>query len=489
MRTARLTLLVLSGMSLISTSVWPKFGVIKSHARFVMYHPPGFHAYGREIHLEVDSADLRAGLMMVPRIQRFLQDGLERQDFKLAPDARTVLQCTLTDATAFLETVTRSESVNVRVGEHEEEEKEGKKRHVEDCRTQTAPVTYIVSSGHLAMQVRAKDAQTRTLLMNQLVEHVYRQESPIAGPPRCHGETYGVLGGQLQDSLAILSQLGDEAGTDALALAAGYDEPREVMLAVDDELKPGNAQAEAGGWQEALNTWTNTSVHSSATEAARQYNLGVGHEALAALAMRNWELNDAGSHLDRSQECYAQALKLDPQEKYFRDTVARVQIDGQLLQLQVQQAAEEASARPDSAPDPTPRKPAPAATSVLTIPLESWPSGDPDPVHDYRVYVRTRLSAQRGRPAEALKQELLASAADYQVQPGVAAQVLDSETRRLAVVQQNTEKYREDFQAAAASGTITAEERQMLRKRQRILHLSDEQVKQIESQFRFQETN
>jgi hypothetical protein len=71
----------------------------------------------------------------------------------------------------------------------------------------------------------------------------------------------------------------------------------------------------------------------------------------------------------------------------------------------------------------------------------------------------------------------------------VALQVLDSETRRLALVRQNMEKYREDFQAAAADAVITADERQMLRKRQQILHLADEQAKEIESQFKFQETD
>ena len=84
---------------------------------------------------------------------------------------------------------------------------------------------------------------------------------------------------------------------------------------------------------------------------------------------------------------------------------------------------------------------------------------------------------------------MLAAAGDYSVKPDEAQRVLDSETQRLAVMQRNLDQYREDFQAAAADGLITSEKRQMLRKRQQILHLSDAQVKAIEAKFGFQEAN
>jgi hypothetical protein len=450
-----------------------------------MYHPPVFHAYGHEIRLQVDSLDTRNGVMLAPRIQHLLEERLARHNFKMTPNARTLLQCTLTDATALLDTAPHLESVNLRLGEHAEQEKDGTTKQVEDCKVQTLPVIYLLSSGHLAMQVKAQDTQTQTVLMSQMVERVYRQESAIAGPPRCQGATYSVARGQLQDPLAILDLLGDQVVDETLPFVTGYDEPREVLLAVDDPLKSGNAQAMAGDWQDALGTWTNASMRSQPGEAARQYNLGVAHEILAATAMRNWDLDNASSHLYESQESYAQALKLDPKEKYFRDTMARVEMNRQMLQQQLEQASQEKSAGPGAEP----RQTASAASSLPAVSSQGWPPDESGSVHDYRVYLRTRLSAQKGRPAEALRQELLASAADYGVESDVALQVFDSETRRLALVRQNMEKYREDFQAAAADAVITADERQMLRKRQQILHLADEQAKEIESQFKFQETD
>jgi hypothetical protein len=486
MRRLGLICFVLVAAFLLCRPLWPKFGIIKTTVRFAIFHPPAFHAYGHQMRVEVDSADRRAGSAMAPRIQRRLEEGLSRQGFNLTPNARTLLLVSLTDSTAALTPTVRSEVVNVHVGEHNETDKDGNTKQVEDCKEQTSLVTYLISSGHLALDVKAKDTQTQSVVMSQTVERSYHHESAIAGPRRCNGAAYNLPVGQLQqDPLSILGPLGDDAASEVLALATGHDETREVLLAVDGELKRGNAQALAGDWKDALDTWTNASPRSRATQAARQYNLGVGHEVMAATAMHNWQLDDATSHLDQSQECYAQALKLTPKEEYFRNTMSRVQADRQLLQQQLEQASEEGS--PGQGADPRPTAPAASASSAL--PLEGWPAGEPGPVHDYRVYVRTRLSPQKGQPAETLKQELLADAADYGVESNAALRVLDSETHRLALARQNMEKYREDFRAATTDGTISADARQMLRKRQQILHLSDEQVKEIEAQFKFQETD
>jgi len=474
-RIARLCFVVSAMVCFLSAPLWGKFGVNKTHAHFSIYHPPAFLAPQRQLRVEVGSVDTRTGFLIVPRLQHFLEDALVSQGFKISPGARTELECTLTDSSAGIETVQRTESVNVHLGAHTEE-KNGKTKEVEDCKNRDVPITYLISSGHLAMEVKAKDATS--VLMSQMVERSYRQESAIAGPPKCGGGTYNVHRGQLQDPSAILGQLGDEAVSDTVALAAGYDEPRDVLLAVDDELKPGNSQAQADAWPEALEAWTSAAMNPGPGEAARQYNLGVAHEAMGAAAMHNGALDEATSHFAQAQECYSTALKTDPNEKYFRDTMARLEMDRGLLRQQLDQASQEQAASGGS----TPRR-GPPPTSSLTIPLDGWPDGEAGPAHDYRVYVRTRLSAQKGRPTDALRQQLIAAAGDYGVQNDTAVHVLDSEAARLDVVRKNMEQYRQDFAAASASGAISPDEREMLRKRQQILHLSDDQVREIEAQF------
>jgi len=146
MRSARLISFFLAAAFLNPALGGAKFGVIKTRARFAMYHPPAFHAFGREIRVEVDSVDMRTQLMVAPLIQHLLEEALVHENFKVTPSARTLLRCTLTDATAFLRAASRSQSVNVYLGQHAEEDKNGKTKEVEDCKVQKARVTYLISS-------------------------------------------------------------------------------------------------------------------------------------------------------------------------------------------------------------------------------------------------------------------------------------------------------------------------------------------------------
>jgi tetratricopeptide (TPR) repeat protein len=259
------------------------------------------------------------------------------------------------------------------------------------------------------------------------------------------------------------------------------------MLTVDNELKPGNSYAVAGNWQQAFDTWKSAAIKEKdrGKEAARQYNLGLAHEALAAEAMRNEKLEEANSHLNEAEKCYSQALSLDPGEKYFREILTRLQHDrGILKQEQEHQFMKEAVAMTAAVPVNA----APALPLTATIPLEGWPEGESDVVHDFRLYVRNKVAAQKEDPNEAFRQKLVSSAADYGVKEGVALQVVDSEVGRFLVLKQNVSKYLDDFKDAAADGVITAEERIMLKKRQKILHLSDAQVKEVERQFQIKES-
>ena len=228
-------------------------------------------------------------------------------------------------------------------------------------------------------------------------------------------------------------------------------------------------------WKEAAITPDNPEK-----EAARQYNLGVAHQALAAVAMRNEDLDGAKEHLDAAEDEYKQALTLDPGEKYFRDTLERVQADRAVWKKQQEQQLLEQSEAANLAPSAAAP---PVAPVTVNIPLEGWPEGEKESVHDFRAYVRTRLGAQKAELSEAFMQKLAASGADYGVSEASALRVVDSEARRLLVLKQNMQKYGEDFKDVAADGAVSADEREVLRKRQKTLHLSDAQVSEVESQF------
>jgi hypothetical protein len=405
---------------------------------------------------------------------------LIRENFRLSPSAPTVLQGSLDEARAAVERERRPVNLEIHIGEHTEKDKKGKEKQVEDCRRQQVSAIFLVSRGRLALNLSAVDARTQAIRFTHQFERHYDQESMVDGPRLCGKRTYGIPPGHLRYRREILEHLAGQIVAETVRFASGYSAERSVLLAVDEELKPGNALALAGNWPQALAAWEAAGIPSGENEkeAARQYNLGVAHEALAVAAMRNEHLEEADNRLKDAEKFYAQAITLDSKEKYFRDTFARLQHDRAVLDKKFEYRSLDEAAADDLVPF-TPEG------SVVNgdIPLEGWPENEKDAVHDFRLYVRTRLEARNEEPDEAFRQKLISISTDYGVPEVSAREVIHSEVRRLRVLIQHMEKYAEDYKDIAADGAITPSEREMLRKRQTTLHLSDAQVRAVEGRI------
>jgi tetratricopeptide (TPR) repeat protein len=467
-----LFLALTSACLLAGDGSWAKFGITKTRAVYMLPHPPAFYTPGRELSLQVTSLDPRGGMVVVPPFRQMLHQLLMREDFNVTPRARTRLQCTVSEAIALVERQTRWESVNVHVGEHTEKDAKGKEKKVEDCRTLQAEVTYLVSSGSLAVHVTASDLAKPSVLFTLPVRRLYREESAVAGPRRCGGKGYGILPGQLQDPHAILMRLSEEVTTTIIPPVAGFAESKDVLLAVDDELKPGNAHAQAGNWDRALALWEAASAPKPQTEAARQYNLGVAYEALTGLALKTGDLEQATAQLARAAEAHDRALTLDPNEKYFRDSVTRLfQVRQVLDGFREHESLERAEAA--------------GARASLSAPGEGAPESRP--IQDFRIFARQRIMAERWEPSEEFQRKLAARGSESGVTPEIATQVVDSEVKRFLLLRQNQQKYQELFEELAEDGSISTYERATLRKEQSSLHLSDDLVREVEMQFQITE--
>ena len=474
MRRKLLFLALTSACLFAAAGLWAKFGITKTRAVYMVPHPPAFYTPGRELSLQVTSLDPRGGMVVVPPFRQMLHQLLMREDFNVTPRARTKLQCTVSEAIALVERQTRWESVNVHVGEHTEKDAKGKEKKVEDCRIQQAEVTYLASSGSLAVHVTASDLTKQSVLFTLPVRRLYRQESMVAGPARCGGKSYGILSGQLQDPHAILMRLSEEAMAAIIPPVAGFAESKDVLLAVDDELKPGNTHAQAGNWDRALALWEAASAPKPQTEAARQYNLGVAHEALTGLALKTGDLEQATAQLARAAEAHDRALMLDPNEKYFRDSVTRVfQVRPVLDGFREHESLERAETA--------------GARASLSTPGEGAPEGESRPIQDFRMFARQRIMAERWEPSEEFQRKLAARGAESGVALAVARQVVDSEVKRFLLLRQNQQKYQELFEELAEDGSISTYERATLRKEQSSLRLSDDLVREVEMQFQITE--
>lgn len=473
-------LCVLVGL-LAPAAALAKFGITKTRANVVWHHPPAFPTASKELSLQVTALDPRGGPAAAAHLQQALEAFLTRDGFRLTPSARTTLQLTVTEAVAFVERQVRMTSVEVRLGERIEKDSKGKEKKVEDCQAQQAEVTYLVSSGSVSANLAASDTERQAILYSQPMRRQYWVESAVAGPRQCQGKGYGPAPSQMQDPPAILFRLSEEIAAATAPLAAGFAEPRQVLLAVDDELKPGNVHAVAGNWDRALAMWTSASMATTETEAARQYNLGVAHEALMAYAMRAGVLDQAATHLQKAAEHYDQAMELDPKEKYFRDCVERIaQGRGLLERAQTLQAWERETGKRASRAETEEGEP---GTKPPTEGAETQLSE----ADRFRVYVRKRLAVHSWAPSEPFKKKLIAQGIGAGLADSAARQVVDFEVERYVVERQNQQSYRERFEELAEDGLITAHERGMLRDLEMTLQLPAERVRAAEEQFQYKE--
>jgi hypothetical protein len=457
-----------------------KFGISKTRAIYLMHYPPAFHTPGRELRVRFSSDFFGPDAELAGQMQQQVEEALLREGFRISPSALTVLQGSLDEARAAVERERRPVNLEIHVGERTEKDRNGKEKQVEDCKRQQVSAVFLVSRGRLALDLMAVETRTTSTTFRHRFERHYDQESMVDGPRLCGKRSYSISPGHLRYRREILAHLADRVVAETVRLASGYSEERSVLLAVDDELKPGNALALAGNWPQALALWEGAAIPAGdqGKEAARLYNLGVAHEVLAAAAMRNDQLDEAGARLKDAEKLYAQAITLDGKEKYFRDTFERVQHARAVLDKKLQYRALDGATVDDLIPF------APEARAEgADVPLEGWPENENEAVHDFRLYVRTRLEARNEEPDEVLLQKLISNAGDYGVPEPTAAGVIDSETRRLRVLLGNMEKYQEDFKDVVADGAVSPTEREMLRKRQKTLHLSDAQVRTVEARF------
>ncbi len=460
-----------------------KFGISKTRVTFSLRHPPAFYTPANEIAIQATATDPN-GAPVSNDIRTMLEQALVHEGFRALLSAQTLIGVTIKVADSSVGQDRRVESVNVRTGSHTETDKNGKKKEVEDCKVQDATVTYLISAGRLAITFQATDAKSQQLLASEDIERTYHMESAISGPQQCGGKEYRLRGDQISDSYAVLHLLAEQMIPRMAQLTAGYDEPRTVLLAVDDELKPGNAEAMAGNWQGAVDVWTQANIDRPETEAARQYNLGVAHEALAASAMRSTSLDEAANHLNQAEACYRKALNLDPNEKYFRDTLTRLQEDRGILQTEMAQEIAKQGGNALGTSGVT----GPPSEASQGFPIDGWPEGESPKTHNFRAYVRQRMSA-RGldKLDDDFQKQLAADGSDYDIEPGAAGQVVQSETVRLQILKMNIGKYEDLVRDLAADGVISEDERMVLDTRRKTLHLSEADAHRAESQFQFRE--
>ncbi len=212
--------------------------------------------------------------------------------------------------------VVQTERRNVKVGQKQGKNIiTGKPMVVDVYEMRDVPVEYWDARGTLALQVTVHDG-AGALLDSFDADGAYQRRVEVAvNHVATNKET-------LPTAEALQAELIEQAAGDIRKRYTKTTEPVEVRLTVDDPLRPGNAQAMAGQWKEALASWSAATMKKNPGDKA--YNMAVAHEALAYQAYdASRNPDDAQDSFQKAIQLYEEALRSDPGEKFFRQAMER----------------------------------------------------------------------------------------------------------------------------------------------------------------------
>ena len=307
--------LCLAVLGLAASPALAKFGISKTRVTLPRIRPAAIEVVVPKLFLDVRSDAPEVRGVYVDTVRDHLAQALEASDlYRLMDDrkqAQATIEVSLSSLYAEVRDEVRSEVRYVKVGEREEwDSKKNKYVYKDVYGNRTFLVTWRVADGRLSGRLRVRSGQDQQSSdVSTSYSHEYNSESSV--PPEAQTEE------------GLREFLVDQAAAEAVAAVTPTPDPVDVLLAVNGELKDGNKLAEAGRFEEALARWS-AKTYKGNTEAARRHNVGVAHEALAYAVPPDSERHLR--NLEEAQAFYSQARELDPDEKYFKEPLERIQV-------------------------------------------------------------------------------------------------------------------------------------------------------------------
>jgi hypothetical protein len=312
----RRRILVALLVALVSAShVDAKFGISKTRVMLPRLRPPESPLLANNVAVDVKAggAEITQDFLALVRgqVEGALRSAGIYQVVDRGRDADAVVRVRLETIHAEVRDEIRMETRRVKIGEREEWDDKKKKTVYKDVYgDRQVPVTWRVADGSLSASVEVEGPEgPHTTDAGGSYHDQFKTEERV--PPEATDET------------SLRRFLVQRTADRVVGVVTFAPDPVEALLAVNGELKDGNRYAEAGLWEQALESWSRKTYKGN-TEAARKHNVGVGHEALAYKFPPYSP--EHRSHLEQARDLYREAQALDPGEKYFRDPPLRVEV-------------------------------------------------------------------------------------------------------------------------------------------------------------------
>jgi len=379
-------------------------------------------------------------------------------------------------------TYTQTETRSVKVGEKTTYDKNGKPHKQDVFDNRQVPIGYWEASGALNINVAVVDKKGTPI-------------DSFAPSGRCLQKqaisvnNESTLGRKSLPSAESLEGLmyADISGKVQKRYTASVD-PVEVMLAVDDELRPANKLAQTRRWAEALEGWKAAKLKNNPGD--QTFNIAVAKEAMAyAEYARSQSLDDMMPLFKEAMDLYEQALKQDPGEKYMQNqvqrlTLARTNIDNvrkhyEDQEAEARKAAEEVQKMLAKKAEEERRK--------LELEAAIKDTG-PDSAEEakFRPMARMRLAAMQGDITEQQTNDLIGlGQRAFGVNEMKSTRVVLQEVERRKKLVQKLKDYDDMFAPLVKDGKLSVAARSSMRELQKNLGLEETEVQPIEAKYTF----
>lgn len=251
-----------------------------------------------------------------------------------------------------------------------------------------------------------------------------------------------------------------------------------MVLSTDPMLSAGTALAVAGDWQAAVTAWE--TVKNPKTEWMRQYNLGIGHLALAFNAYEtSGDFEQTAGAFERGGQFLIKASELKPNEKHV---VAVLQNYAELKKA-MQNVAGEVAAREAKEKQ---------ALAEITAQREKTlrdKRADSAKEAAFRQLVALRIRNAKG-PLPGEEKGTLESTGQkgYGLTAAQSQRIVFQESERVTVAAEAVETYNSTFSSLVADGVLSSEEKEILQGLAKNLEIPKTAVEGVHKQYTFEES-
>jgi tetratricopeptide (TPR) repeat protein len=263
----------------------------------------------------------------------------------------------------------------------------------------------------------------------------------------------------------------------------------EVMLALDDELRPANKLAQAGRWSDALAQWQTAVVKDKDNQGDQPFNIAVAKEALAYQEYaRTQDLEQMMPLFQEAMDLYQKALGLDPKEKYMQSQVARLNLAKTNIQA-VRKNYEAQQIEAEKAAEETRKLVAERAAADLHIQELENAKNDtsPDSADEakFRTMARLRVASTEGEMTPEQRNDLIGlGQRTYKLPEIKSYRVVLQELDRKVQLAQKLKDYEGMFAPLVADGKLTVSERKTLTQFKKDLPLDDSDALTVEAKYK-----